>query len=161
MSDPRPRRTRIASYRAIAICVLIVAIVVFRIDSARTIAAPIVTPIDLGTLGGANSYATAINSSGQVAGASQVSDGHYHAFIWSAATGMVDIGTLAGADTTPTAMNNSGQVIGAAGDQAFSWTAADGIVTLGPIGVSFAFNVPPPRAVTNDGHVGANNVATC
>jgi probable HAF family extracellular repeat protein len=137
------------------------AIVVLCGDRARTVGAPIVTMIDLGTLGGTNSYASAINSNGQVAGRSQTADGQYHAFIWSATAGMVDLGTLAGPDTIPTAMNNSGQVVGASGDQAFSWTAANGMVSLGPIEPWPAPFAPPPRAVNDAGQVAANNSASC
>ena len=51
-------------------------------------------PIDLGTLGGVFSSASAINANGQVVGGSQTADGTYHAFSWTAAGGMVDLGTL-------------------------------------------------------------------
>ena len=54
-----------------------------------------VTRVDLGTLGGASSYAADVNSGNTVVGWSETSAGATHAFRWSAA-GMVDLGTLPG-----------------------------------------------------------------
>lgn len=67
---------------------------------------PTYTVIDLGTLGGGNSTAYAINSSGQVVG---VSDSH--AFLYSAGV-MHDLGTFGGGSSTAYAVNSSGQVVG-------------------------------------------------
>jgi probable HAF family extracellular repeat protein len=50
---------------------------------------------DLGTLGGALSYANAINAGGQVAGYSSTGS-NSHAFLWTSGGGMVDLGTLGG-----------------------------------------------------------------
>src|SRR6476620_5226338 len=53
-------------------------------------------PVDLGTLpGGLVSWARAINDAGQVVGASQVSSGAGHAFLWEKGA-MTDLGTLGG-----------------------------------------------------------------
>src|SRR5438094_792354 len=100
--------------------------------------------IDLGTLGGAYSAATAVNDSGQVVGESDPADGnrHRHAFSWTTAGGMVDLGTLLGGPrSTATAVNDSGQVVGvsvitddASSFHAFLWTAAGGMVDLGTLG---------------------------
>ena len=47
--------------------------------------------VDLGTLGGASSYAVASNDRGAVTGRSQVSDDVWHGFLWQHGT-MVDLG---------------------------------------------------------------------
>jgi probable HAF family extracellular repeat protein len=62
------------------------------------------TVTDLGTFGGNISYASSVNASGQVIGSSYISkwSGIYHAFIWTAATGLQDLGTWAATTVTPT-----------------------------------------------------------
>ena len=55
-----------------------------------------VARVDLGTLGGASSYAADINGGNTVVGWSETSSGTTHAFRWTAAEGMVDLGTLPG-----------------------------------------------------------------
>ncbi len=65
----------------------------------------------LGTLGGANSYAMAINGFGMAAGAAQVSSGYIHAFV-SNGNGMTDLGTLGGTSSYAYGINNAGNVVG-------------------------------------------------
>jgi len=97
------------------------------------------TPIDLGTLGGAESVALAVNASGQVVGYSTTAGGRSHAFSWTAAGGMIDLGTMAGHDSSVASqVNDSGQVVGYSSIQnqfsrAFSWTMAQGMIDLGAL----------------------------
>jgi len=63
---------------------------------------------DLGTLGGANSYAVSINDRNEITGGAQTSDSR-HAFIWRNGT-MIDLGTPVGFDGDGRAINNRGQV---------------------------------------------------
>jgi uncharacterized membrane protein len=75
---------------------------------------------DLGTLGGPDSQAFALNERGQVAGISYIDSipnpvtGFPTAdpFLWSEERGMIDLGTLGGAWGTAGFLNNRGQVVG-------------------------------------------------
>jgi probable HAF family extracellular repeat protein len=94
--------------------------------------------VDLGTLGGTESEATAINASGQITGWSSTTTGARHAFFWTAAAGMRDLGTLGGELSEARAINDTGRVIGwseiGGVHHAFSWTASEGMVDLGTLG---------------------------
>ncbi len=65
----------------------------------------------LGTLGGVNSVATALNNRGQVVGWSDTRM-EIHAFIWDPASGMRDLGALGGTQSVATVVNDVGQVFG-------------------------------------------------
>lgn len=67
--------------------------------------------IDLGTLGGNWSDATAINDSGQVVGTSRTAGNQTNVFLYSGG-GMTDLGAFANHAVAPTAINNSGEVVG-------------------------------------------------
>jgi probable HAF family extracellular repeat protein len=66
--------------------------------------------VDLGTLDGTNSFATAQNEQGQVVGASDTATGEQHAFSWTKRGGMVDLGTLGGDNSSATTVNAVGRV---------------------------------------------------
>jgi len=108
-------------------------------DAARSIN---VTRVDLGTLGGASSYAADINGGNTVVGWSETAGGATHAFRWSAAQGMVDLGTLPG-DAMSRAVavldegvQGGGQILGMSGDEG-RWTpvvwSASGPISALPI----------------------------
>ena len=67
---------------------------------------------DLGTLGGAYSYAYGLNNSGVVVGKADTSVfGQTHAFTWADDT-MQDLGTLGGANSLAYQINDAGMVVG-------------------------------------------------
>ena len=74
---------------------------------------------DLGTLSGSDSWACAINDSGQIVGEADLSDGEYRAFLYSGSGPMKSIGTLGGTKSAAVSINNSGQIVG------WSWLAND------------------------------------
>jgi probable HAF family extracellular repeat protein len=69
--------------------------------------------VDLGTLGGDRSVATAINDHGDIVGNSETQSGRNHAFLWMRGR-MRDLGTLGGPSSVASGINNSGAIIGAA-----------------------------------------------
>jgi probable HAF family extracellular repeat protein len=101
--------------------------------------------IDLGTLGGTRSGATAINERGQVAGFSFSANSATHAFRWSPAFGLEDIGLLPGSADSPgtytfaTDISESGLVTGTGlnvnrDQRGFVWTRKTGLIELGTFG---------------------------
>jgi probable HAF family extracellular repeat protein len=71
------------------------------------------TVTDLGTLGGMNSQATAINNRGQVVGYSTLAgEAITRAFLWEDGV-MTDLGSLGGTFSRANAINNRGQAVGA------------------------------------------------
>jgi probable HAF family extracellular repeat protein len=107
---------------------------------------------DLGTLGGDTSYAFGLNNLGQVVGASSVSSGTAHAYVWSDGQ-MTDLGTLGGAWSRAFGINDAGQIVGRAytandGEYAPLWQNGE-VVNLGkPSGdQSYTF------AINNQGQV--------
>jgi probable HAF family extracellular repeat protein len=75
-----------------------------------------VSRTDLGTLGGAASYATDINDWGVVVGWSKTVTGVDRAFHWTAAQGMTDLGTLPGDQwSRAVSITNAGEILGISG----------------------------------------------
>jgi probable HAF family extracellular repeat protein len=91
---------------------------------------------DLGTLGGRSSSAGGINDAGEVAGYAQTTDGLYHLFRYTPATGMQDLGAPSG-PTLTARINDVGQIAGSASKpdfhlHAIRYTPGLGIVDLHP-----------------------------
>lgn len=113
-------------------------------DGARASFFDGATVQDIGTLGGAEAYATALNEAGQVTGYSLSPSGSYHAFRWSQAACMVDLGTLPDTEESEGfAINTQGQVAGfAAGalqpPRAFVWSESTGMLDIGKLGTGSA-----------------------
>jgi probable HAF family extracellular repeat protein len=82
---------------------------------------------DLGTLGGRESRAMAINSEGTVAGAATNRSKYFHATVWSASGDILDLGALGGGHSYAYGLNDAGLVVGSSYDaqgrsRAFVWS---------------------------------------
>ncbi len=105
---------------------------------------------DIGSLGGRIVYANGLNDAGQIAGTSLDEQGLEHAFVWSAAGGMLDLRANPGNGRSyGWAINNRGVVTGAFGDAAhpFRWSVASGVEDLG---VTPGIPAPAAGRVLND-----------
>jgi probable HAF family extracellular repeat protein len=95
--------------------------------------------MDLGTLGGSNSFAFGSNCVGKVVGVADTATTTSHAFLWNSGTGMQDLGTLGGTLSQANGINCAGLVVGysfLAGDvvtHAFAY-AGGGLIDLGTLG---------------------------
>ncbi|ADP81604.1 hypothetical protein [Pseudofrankia inefficax] len=100
--------------------------------------------IDLGTLGGSFSTATAVNLRGQVIGQASTADGVIHGAEWNRsgnATGHWSaLPTLGGADANPTAINASGDIVGYSATPSGAYHAAlwraGRVIDLGTLGMA-------------------------
>ncbi|QBE62269.1 HAF repeat-containing protein [Pseudoduganella lutea] len=66
----------------------------------------------LGTLGGTDSYTSAINTAGTVTGGALDGSNRWRAFRWQAGAGMRDLGTLGGGSSLGIAINQAGTIAG-------------------------------------------------
>jgi probable HAF family extracellular repeat protein len=82
--------------------------------------------VDLGTLGGESSFATAVNDRSAVVGRAQIADGTYHGFLWRAGV-MTDLGLF-----SPIGINNRAEVIGTRDDAGGSYVWSRGKLKLLP-----------------------------
>jgi probable HAF family extracellular repeat protein len=101
--------------------------------------------VELGTLGGQSSYATAMNDRGAVVGGSTLPDDFtFHGFLWRHGK-MTDLGLL-----RPTDINNKGQIVGTRDDSnsTYLWRAGK-LIELGTLGGAFS----SPRAINDRGDV--------
>lgn len=138
---------------------------------------------DLGTLGGARSWAFRVSADGNVVvGASDISDSSntYHAFRWvkgandgvSSNPEMYDLGTLGGNNSEALNVSDDGSVVVGSSEtpdgswRAFRWTAKDGMESveawLSKAGVSVPFNGDFEEAsgVSADGSVVVGTTTT-
>lgn len=68
--------------------------------------------IEIGTLGGSDSTANAINNQGIVTGGALTAGNVWHAFRYDEALGMRDLGTLGGSSSVGLGLNQAGHVVG-------------------------------------------------
>jgi probable HAF family extracellular repeat protein len=132
---------------------------------------------DIGALSGGSSVAHAINAGGTIVGRSWVSRPTsfvYHAFRWTAATGMQDLDAFALSNDSSVAygINDAGQIVGSSkvgvggvfGDytvtNAFIWTTSEGMENLTPTtGIATARAINDQQQVVGDGRIASVHLA--
>jgi probable HAF family extracellular repeat protein len=78
---------------------------------------------DLGTLGGASSYASAINGKGWIVGWAALGNNLQHAALWEPTTRAYDLGTLGGKNSNASGINIEGDIAGSAQNKFGVWHA--------------------------------------
>jgi probable HAF family extracellular repeat protein len=122
--------------------------------------------VDLGTLGGPNSYAYDVNSSFQIVGQSDInSAGYVHAFLYSGGV-MTDLGTLSGGSNSYAfGISESGKVVGT-GDNGSAYHAfvySGGVMTdLGTLGGtnSRAYAINDAGGIVGDSNIAGPGYVT-
>ena len=109
---------------------------------------------DLGTLGGTQSAAYAINNLGQVTGWAHTASEATHVFLSSNGT-MTDLGTF-GLDPVGEAINNNGVIVGQSGNGAWIWSNGvfQNLNNLIPPGSGFTLD--NATAINDKGQIVAN-----
>ena len=102
------------------------ALVVAMLTAAPAVGAEGVVLRDLGTLGGSQAEAVAVNDAGMVVGWSHTDSGEEHAFAWTTGGGIRDLGPGRAVD-----VNASGQVLVNGGGRVRLWSGAAGSRDLG------------------------------
>lgn len=99
----------------------------------------------IGTFGGRESVAGALNDAGQVVGIATNAGGASLGYRWSETGGLVPLGMLGGLPVRPTAINRRGEVTGWARDddpaafpRGFFWSDTGGLRDLGALGAGGA-----------------------
>jgi probable HAF family extracellular repeat protein len=118
---------------------------------------------DLGTLGGLNSFANAINDHGQVVGGASTLSGDSHAFLFSGGS-LQDLGTLSGPGSVAWDINNHGTIVGSSGvlptpdayyQQAFRYSGG----SMTPLGTLPGGAGSDAFAINNHGLIGGSSYA--
>lgn len=107
------------------------------------------TITDLGTLGGAESEAHALNNFGQVVGVSDTAGPVRRGFLWSGGT-LTAIGTLGGPNSEAFDVNDAGQIVGESDGSGF--LLSGGVMTS----VQVPFTTTVPTRITASGLVVGN-----
>ena len=112
-----------------------------------------VTMTDLGTLGGDQSRAYAVNDAGQVVGVAQMTSRDYHAFLWKSGV-MTDLGTLGGGYSAAYGINEAGQIVGESDGHAFLWDSGvmRDLGSLGPYSAAYGINEAGQIVGSSDSH---------
>ncbi|MCC6619601.1 MAG: DUF11 domain-containing protein [Deltaproteobacteria bacterium] len=116
--------------------------------------------VDLGTLGGDESQARAVNGVGAVVGQADTASGEPHAFYWTEAGGMVDLTAGQAGASRAFGVNDAGVVVGVrtsqGTDSVFRWSAAGGLTALftarsGMDDEALAFGPTPSGRIAGNG----------